>query len=163
MQNDILFDNIYLGHSIEDAIKFKNETFDLKIKAERAEEEASKPPEPELPKSPNDLKFMDDPALYIKEKSNLFLELVKRDPVQAVKMVPEVPGAIVAVLVLLITIVGGVLGGGAAPSKDQLKKGAQKAKDAAADAKDKAAEAVSTGTEKAQEATKRATRSSTQS
>jgi calnexin len=29
MQNDILFDNIYIGHSIEDAEKLRKETFDL--------------------------------------------------------------------------------------------------------------------------------------
>lgn len=43
MQNDILFDNIYIGHSIEDAEKLRKETFDLKHPVEVALEEASKP------------------------------------------------------------------------------------------------------------------------
>ena len=38
MQSDILFDNIYIGHSVEDAEKLKVETFDVKHAIEKAEE-----------------------------------------------------------------------------------------------------------------------------
>ena len=58
MQSDILFDNIYIGHSIEDAEKLKTETFDVKHPIELAEEDATKPQPPEPVKSPMDLKFM---------------------------------------------------------------------------------------------------------
>ncbi|KAF2187816.1 calreticulin precursor [Zopfia rhizophila CBS 207.26] len=162
MQNDILFDNIYIGHSIEDAEKLKAETFDLKIAAEKAEEEANAPKSVENPKSPDDLVFKDDPVLYIKEKFNLFLTLAKKDPVEAIKFVPEVAGGLgVLAVTIIAVIVSTIVGGGAAPSKEQVKAGAKKAKDAAVDAKDKAAEAVSSGAEKAQaEANKRTTRSS---
>lgn len=162
MQNDILFDNIYIGHSVEDAEALKKETFDLKITAEKAEEEASKPKTPETPKSASDLVFKDDPVLYIKEKVNLFLEIAKRDPVEAIKFVPEVAGGLGVVAVTIIAvIVSSLVGGGAAPSKEQLKDKAKKAKDAAVDAKDKAAEAVSSGAEKTSaEVNKRSTRSS---
>jgi calnexin len=37
MQKDILFDNIYIGHSIADAEKLRAETFDLKVAAEKAD------------------------------------------------------------------------------------------------------------------------------
>lgn len=162
MQNDILFDNIYIGHSIEDAEALKKETFDLKITAEKAEEEASKPKTPETPKSPSDLVFKEDPVLYIKEKTKLFFEIVKRDPVEAIKFVPEVAGGIGVLAVTIIAIVvSSLVGGGAAPSKEQIKAQAKKAKDGAVGAKDKAAEAVSSGAEKASaEANKRTTRSS---
>ena len=43
MQNDILFDNIYIGHSVEDAQKLKAETWDIKHPIEVAEEEETKP------------------------------------------------------------------------------------------------------------------------
>lgn len=164
MQNDILFDNIYIGHSVEDAEKLKAETFDLKITAEKAEEAANAPkPKPDT-KSPSDLVFKDDPVKYIKEKTNLFIEIAKRDPVEAVKFVPEVAGGLGALVVgflgLLITLLSG---SGAAPSKEQVKAQAKKAKNAAVDAKDKAAEAVATGAEKAQaEVNKRTTRSAAQ-
>jgi calnexin len=162
MQNDILFDNIYIGHSVEDAEALKKESFDVKVAAEKAEEEATKPKTPEPPKSPSDLVFKDDPVLYVKEKVNLFIEIAKRDPIEAAKFVPEVAGGIAVIVVTLLAIViGSVVGGGAAPSKEQLKAKAQKAKEVAVDAKDKAAEAVSSGAEKAQaEVNKRTTRSS---
>ncbi|KAF2874907.1 calnexin-like protein [Massariosphaeria phaeospora] len=163
MQNDILFDNIYVGHSIDDAEKLKAQTFDLKVAAEKAEEEATQPKAPEPPKSPSDLVFMDDPVLYVKEKVKLFIEIAKSDPIEAVKFLPEVAGGLgalaAAVLAILVTVLFG--GAAAAPSKEQLKAQAQKAKEVAVDVKDKAAEAVATGAEKAQaEVNKRTTRSS---
>jgi len=162
MQNDILFDNIYIGHSVEDAEKLKADTFDLKIIAEKAEEEASVPKPVDPPKSPSDLVFRDDPVLYIKEKVNLFIEIAKRDPIEAVKFVPEVAGGIGVLFVTILAILASTLvGSGAAPSKEQVKATAQKAKVAAVDAKDKAVGAVATGAEKAQaEINKRSTRSS---
>jgi calnexin len=162
MQNDILFDNIYIGHSVEDAKKLQEETFDAKIVAEKAEEAASAPKDTPKPNSPSDLVFTDDPVHYVKEKLNLFIEIAKRDPVEAVKFVPEVAGGIgalaVTVLVLLVSLLAG---SGAAPSKEQVKAQADKAKKSAVNAKDKAAAAVASGSEKAQaEVNKRTTRSS---
>jgi calnexin len=160
MQKDILFDNIYIGHSIEDADKLKAATFDLKKPVEKSEEEASRP-KPEEPESPSDIKFTDDPVKYVKAKVDLFITLAKVDPVDAIKSVPEVAGGAAGLVILVLAILIGAVGGGAkaAPSKEQLKAQAQKAKDAAVDAKDKAAEAIATGADKAQEATKRTTRS----
>lgn len=157
MQSDILFDNIYIGHSVEDASALAAETFDKKHVAEKAIEEAEKPKEAEKPRSPNDLKFLDDPVHYAKEKLDLFLTIAKQDPIQAAKFVPEVPAAIGTLLVSVIAIFGLIAMGGSAP--EPVKKAAKDAKVKAVEAKDKAAEAVATGTEKAKEATKRATRS----
>lgn len=160
MSKDILFDNIYIGHSIEDAEKFKADTFDIKHPAEKAEEEATKPKSEDKPKSPSDLVFQDDPVLYVKEKLNLFVEIAKRDPVEAIKFVPEVAGGIGVLAVTIIAILAtALLGSGGAPSAEQVKAQAKKAKDAAGKAKDKAAESVATGSEKAQaEVNKRNTR-----
>lgn len=150
MQNDILFDNIYIGHSEKDAAALAKETFEVKNAVEKAEEEATKPKKDETkdtPKSPMDLKFSDDPLLYVREKVELFLTIAKRDPVQAIQFVPEVPGAIGA---LLITIFGLLfLGSGSAPSKEQVKAKTQQAKNAAVDTKDKAAEAVTSSAQAA--------------
>ena len=157
MQSDILFDNIYVGHSIEDATALAAETFDKKIVAEKALEAAEKPKEADKPKSPSDLKFLDDPVLYAREKLDLFLTIAKQDPIQAAKFVPEVPAAIGTLFVSIIAIFGLITMGGSAP--EPVKKAAKDAKGKAIEAKDKAAEAVATGTEKAKEATKRNTRS----
>ncbi|KAF2753240.1 calreticulin precursor, partial [Pseudovirgaria hyperparasitica] len=159
MSNDILFDNIYIGHSIEDAEKLKAETFDIKIASEKAEEEANKP-KVEPPVSPSDLKFMDDPIKYIQEKVNLFISIAKDDPLEAVKFVPEVAGAIGATVVALLLAIVSLFASGAAPSKQQVKDAAKKAQDTAKDAKDKTASAVASGAETAKaELNKRTTRS----
>ena len=162
MQNDILFDNIYIGHSVEDALTLQQSTFDIKKASEKAEEEKDKPKKEDKPKSPSDLKFMDDPVLYAKEKFNLFIEIAKRDPVEAIKSVPEVFGALGVGAVTLIALLVGIFAGGAkaAPSKDQVKAKGKEAQDAAAKAKDQAADAVTSGIDKAkEEVNKRTTRS----
>lgn len=165
MQNDILFDNIYIGHSVKDADALKKETFDVKVKVEKAEEEASKPKKDEKkkekPKSPMDLAFMDDPVLYIKEKFDLFIALAQRDPVQAIKFVPEIAGGIAVVVVTALALLIGAIGGGAAaaPSKEQVKAKTEQVKEKAKDV----AESVSSSAQAAaSEAKQRTTRSSAQ-
>lgn len=161
MQSDILFDNIYIGHSVGDAEKLKAETYDVKHAIEVAEEEASKPPPAkESPKSPMDLKFMDDPVHYVREKVDLFWAIAKNDPVEAVKALPEVAGGIGALAVTVIALIVGIVGLSAAPPP-QVQKAAEKVKQTAMDTKDQVVDAASTATEKSQaELNKRTTRSS---
>lgn len=165
MQNDILFDNIYIGHSEEDAATLQKSTFDIKKATEKAAEEAEKPKKKDDPQSPSDLVFMDDPVLYVKEKFNLFVEIAKRDPVEAVKFVPEIAGGLAVGALTLIVLLVGAIGGGAkaAPSKEQVKAKAQQAKDQAQKTKDQVADAVASGADKAKdEVNKRTTRSAAQ-
>jgi calnexin len=165
MQNDILFDNIYIGHSEADAVTLQKETFDIKKAIEKAVEEAEKPAKKDDPASPDDLVFMDDPVLYVKEKFNLFVEIAKRDPIEAVKFVPEIAGGLAVGALTLIVLLAGVIGGGAkaAPSKEQVKAKAQQAKDQAQKTKDQVVEAVASGADKAKdEVNKRTTRSGAQ-
>ena len=162
MQNDILFDNIYIGHSVEDAAALAKETFEVKNAVEKAEEEASKPKKEEtkeVPKSPMDLKFSDDPVHYVREKFDLFMTIAKRDPVQAIQFVPEVAGGLAVLAVTVIALLLGAVGAGSAsaPSKEQVKAKAQKAKDAAVDTKDKAAEAVTSSAQAAKTEVKQRT------
>lgn len=164
MQKDILFDNIYIGHSVEDAAALRKETWDLKRPAEDAEEAASKPKLDERPKSPMDLSFKDDPVTYVKEKLQLFITIAKKDPVEAIRFLPDVAGAIgVVVATLLALLIGAVVFGtsSAAPSKEDVKKAAEKVKEKAVEAKDQTVDAVSSGVETAKaEVNKRTTRSS---
>ncbi|GAB0137506.1 hypothetical protein EsDP_00005767 [Epichloe bromicola] len=158
MQNDILFDNIYIGHSVADAEKLAAESFKLKHPVEKALYEADKPKEEDKPKSPTDLKFLDDPVHYIKEKTDLFLTIAKNDPVEAIKFVPEVAGGFAAIAVTFVALIVALLGlGGSSPA---VKEAAAAAKGNVKEVKDKVAEAAATGAEKAKgEATKRTTRS----
>jgi calnexin len=141
MQNDILFDNIYVGHSVEDAEKLKAETFDIKQPIEKKEEDAAAPPAPEKPASPMDLKFKDDPIHYIREKVDLFVTIAKNDPVQAIKFVPEVAGGLGALLITALALVIGIVstlsGGGAPPqvqkAKETVKQKVQEVKESVAE------------------------------
>ncbi|KAH8697755.1 calnexin [Talaromyces proteolyticus] len=154
MQNDILFDNIYIGHSVEDAAEFRKQTFDVKKPIETAEEEAAKPKVDE--KAKTSVSFKEDPVTFVKEKVDQFITLAKQDPVEAVKTVPEVAGSLGAILLAAILFIVGAIGASSpAPAKV-----AEKGKAAASAAKDKAAEGVSSATDAAKGATKRATRSS---
>ena len=159
MQNDILFDNIYIGHSVADAEAFANQTYTVKHASEKAEEEKDKPKDDDIPKSPSDLKFMDDPVVYVREKFDLFMEI------EAVKFVPEIAGGLAVGVVTLLIVIVGLVGGGAkaAPSKEQVKAKANEAKDAAQKTKEQVADAVASGTDKAkEEVSKRTTRSAAQ-
>ena len=161
MQNDILFDNIYIGHSTEDAEKLKAETYDIKHKFETAEEEATKPKPADTPKSPMDLNFMEDPVHYVREKLDLFITIAKGDPVQAIKFMPEVAGALGTVAALVLAVLIGLLTKSGASPPPQVKKAAESVKKAAVDTKDQVVDAASSGSEKVQaEINKRTTRSS---
>ena len=165
MQNDILFDNIYIGHSESDADAFAKETWAVKHASEKAEEEKDKPKMDEKAEALVDLKFMDDPVKYAQAKWDQFQDLWSRDPMQAIKLVPEVTGAIGIGAVTLLAILVGLIGGGAkaAPSQEEIKAQAAKAKAKAADLKDQATDAATTGIDKAkEEVNKRTTRSAGQ-
>jgi calnexin len=160
MQNGILFDNIYIGHSIEDAQKLADETFFQKLPVEKLLELESKPkPEEKKPAaSPSDLVFTEDPITYIREKLDLFFTIAQNDPIQAIKFVPEAAGGIAAVAVTLLAVIIGLVSMGGSTPAPPAKKVAGSGK--AADSKDKA-EAVSSGAEQTKDsATKRSTRSS---
>lgn len=161
MQGDILFDNIYIGNSVEDAKKFADETFFEKQPIEQLVELAEKPKdEPKKPKSPSDLVFMDDPVHYIREKVDLFVTIFKSDPVQAIKFVPEVSGTLAAIALALLGALFGIVTAGA--SSPAVKKTAGDAKAKAVDAKDKVVEATTTATEQAKDAVNKRTTRSTQ-
>ncbi|KAI6250183.1 Calnexin [Erysiphe necator] len=123
MQKDILFDNIFIGHSVEDADQFADDTFHEKSPHEKLSEIAQKEKE-ELtkPSSPSDLSFKDDPVLYIKEKLSLFFSIAQKDPFQAVKFVPEVAAGISTLIIAFISILIGTLSNSSSNSKKNTEK-----------------------------------------
>ncbi|CAI7576216.1 unnamed protein product [Penicillium pancosmium] len=154
MQNDILFDNVYIGHSVEDAEALRKETFDVKFAIEEAEEEASKPkPEP-TPESGTTVTFQEDPVTFIRQKIDFFVNLAKEDPVNAVKTVPEVAGGLIALLLTSILIIVGAIGSSSPAPADKGKKPATTGKEKASEASSSSADTGKSG------ATKRNTRSS---
>ncbi|KAJ2905340.1 calreticulin family protein [Zalerion maritima] len=151
MQNDILFDNIYIGHSVEDADKLAQESFHVKHLVEKELELADKP-KPKDKKGVEEPSFKEDPVAYIKEKLDLFFTIAQNDPIGAIKFVPEAAGGLAAVFLTVVGIIVAVVAGGssAAPA----------AKKAAGDLKEKAKEvkeeAKATGADTGKGATKRA-------
>jgi len=159
MQNNILFDNIYIGHSVDDAKKLAQETFFKKLPVEQFAENADKPKEEEKKTDSPSSKptFKEDPVKYITEKVDLFITIAKRDPIQAIKFVPEVAGGFAAVLFSVLFLLVGVVGGGSAVPA--TKKAVSDVKDKAKDVKGEA-KAAATGADTGKsEASKRNTRS----
>ncbi|PKS11838.1 hypothetical protein jhhlp_001132 [Lomentospora prolificans] len=153
MQNNIMFDNIYIGHSVEDAQKLADEAWKPKRDAEKLVEEAQKPKEEPKPKSPEDLKFTDDPVTYVKEKLDLFFTLAKKDPIQAAQFVPEAAGGLVVVILGLVAVIVSLASQGSSPS-------ATKKTDSGAKVSKDKTQATATGADTGKtEATKRNTRS----
>merc|ERR1712070_928582 len=109
-----------------------------------------------------DLEFTDDPVKYVTEKFDLFLAIAQRDPVEAVRFVPEIAAGLAVGAVTLVLILSGLLAGGskAAPSKEALKAQSEKAKQQAQKTKEQVADAGASGKEQAGEAAKRNTKSS---
>jgi len=166
MQNDILFDNIYVGHSVEEAKALQKETFDIKIVGERAEEKAAEPKFDDTPVDEEPVDFKKDPVKFalqkvkfVQTKVEAFIAAAKADPLEAAKNMPEVAAPLGLALLTVVALIMTALSP-AAPTKEQVKK----AKAAVEKTKDDAAAAVATGADKVKDTvSKRATRSSEKS
>ncbi|KAL8303999.1 hypothetical protein RB597_004659 [Gaeumannomyces tritici] len=152
MQSDILFDNIYIGHSVEDARKLADETFFVKHPNEELLELAEKPKDDNKPKTDLGKTLTEDPVAFAKEKLEMFMTLSQDSIPNAIRFVPEVPIAAGAILVTLLAGVAALLnlGGSPAPAAKKV------ASDAKAKAKDVKAKAEATGADVKENVTKRA-------
>jgi len=90
MQNQIMFDNIYIGHSEADAEEFANQTWAVKNKIEMIEYEKNSDKEKEEMLKGNEEGF--------KEKLGAFIEEFKKDPINTFKKNP-IYGTIACVIV----------------------------------------------------------------
>lgn len=142
MTEDIMFDNIYVGHSVEDAKKLAEETWYVKHKvekavkdAEAAEKKAKADSEAKAAKVSTAeglqevlAKLKEDPAGFVREKVMDFVEEVQEDgPVAALKANPQVGGAILASLLTLFgafAAILGLVGSSAQPVVKSVKKNA---------------------------------------
>lgn len=115
MTEDILFDNLYIGHSLEDAKKLAEETFEVKKKIEEAAQKAEEKAEAE---EAGDIQtsFKDDPVGFVREKVLEFVELAKVDPVFAAQAKPEVAAGLGLVAFFFIGALFSLIFGGS-PSK----------------------------------------------
>lgn len=105
MTEDILFDNLYVGHSVEDAKKLAAETFEIK---KPLESKADKPADAD--EDDEELSFKEDPVGFIRSKVLNFVDHVKEDPVDAFKSQPETGAALAAALFTIFGMLGAFLG-----------------------------------------------------
>ncbi|KAL0951769.1 hypothetical protein HGRIS_008441 [Hohenbuehelia grisea] len=107
MTEDILFDNIYVGHSVEDAKALATQTFDVKKPLEVA---ANKPDTPEEDEDEEAPSFKEDPVGFIRQKVLTFVDLAKLDPLLAFKTHPETGAALGVAVFTLFGMIGATLG-----------------------------------------------------
>lgn len=114
MTEDILFDNLYVGHSLEDAQAFAAATFEVKKPLEVA---ADKPvaDEEDDDETPS---FKEDPIAFIRQKVLAFVEAARVDPLGAFKDDPQVGLALAGAVFTLFGMLGvvfGIIGGNQKP------------------------------------------------
>ncbi|KAL1738289.1 Calreticulin family-domain-containing protein, partial [Schizophyllum fasciatum] len=105
MTEDILFDNIYVGHSIEDANAFKAETFDIK----KPLEVEAKNKKTELDDE-EELTFGEDPIGFIRYKVLDFIDLARLDPLLAFKTSPETGAALSIAVITFFGMIAALFG-----------------------------------------------------
>ena len=115
MTEDILFDNLYVGHSADDAKKLAQETFEVKKPLEAA---ADKKIEDETTEETEQVTFKEDPVAFLRSRVQTFVEAAKEDPVNAIKTQPETGAALAAALFTLFGMIGAlfsIVGGAQKP------------------------------------------------
>jgi hypothetical protein len=108
MTEDILFDNIYVGHSVDDAKALAAETFDIKHSLEKAAEKSAFPGEDE--EELDEVTFAENPVDFLRNKAFKFIALARIDPVAALKTQPETGVALVGALLTFFGMVGALFG-----------------------------------------------------
>jgi len=143
MTEDIMFDNIYIGHSPEDAKALAAETFHVKEAAEKVKKQVEEAERTAKAKADADkaaaeagetfvdmlMKLKEDPIGYVRERALDFIEDVQvSGPVEAFKAKPQVGGTILAILLTLIgslAAIGGLVGSSSQPVSKSTKKAAE--------------------------------------
>jgi hypothetical protein len=108
MTEDILFDNIYIGHSLEDAQALAKETYEIKKAIEAEAKKAAQAGDED--ETASEVSWKEDPVAFIRAKAYDFIEAAKVDPVGAFKSQPETGAALTLVLVTFFGIMGTLLG-----------------------------------------------------
>lgn len=106
MTEDILFTNIYVGHSAEDAKKLAAETFEIKKPLEVAADKKHLTTDDE---EEDKVAFKDDPIAYLRTRVLDFIAAARADPIEAFKSQPETGAALVFALFTLFGMFGALI------------------------------------------------------
>lgn len=118
MTEDILFDNIYVGHSPADAKALAKESFHVKSAIEKAIKAENEKVDDETSPDGAEVSLLANPTEFIRKKVFTFLDIAKDDPMTAIKAMPETAGALATVLLTLFGMLGalfGLIGGAQKP------------------------------------------------
>ena len=108
MTEDILFTNLYVGHSIDDAKAFAAETFDIKHSLEKEADKAALADEDE--EQLDELTFAENPVEFLRNKAFKFIALARTDPIAAWKAHPETGVALVGAVFTFFGMLGALFG-----------------------------------------------------
>jgi hypothetical protein len=115
MTEDILFDNIYVGHSLDDAKALAAQSYEVKHTAEEALNKIETPEDDSVAGLPS---FQENPVGFVRQKVLTFVDAAKVDPVTAFKSQPETAAALAAALFTVFGMIGalfGLVGGSQVP------------------------------------------------
>jgi len=123
MQADILFDNIYIGHSESEAAKFTKETWAVKNAIEKALDDAEKP---KMSDDVFDGDWKEDPVEFITQSVSQFVQLARLDITAAFKHMPMTGGSLVIGAFTTLALLGGLVSLLLAPAKPKAASVAKK-------------------------------------
>jgi calnexin len=130
MKSNILFDNIYVGHSIDDAAALAKESWVVKSEHEKLNE----PKETKAPGSPDlsSNKYIAQAQLALAAvqaymntlfgESVDFIDIAKQDPLSAVKELPHVALILASSILLPLFMIGLLFSGSKAPKAEKKEK-----------------------------------------
>lgn len=107
MTEDILFNNIYVGHSIDDAKSLAADTYEVKKHLEAAlsaQKDVDDEGDYYIPP------FLEDPISHIRGKIAQFLDAAREDPLSAIKAHPETGVGLAGVVFTLFGMLAALFG-----------------------------------------------------
>lgn len=109
MTEDILFDNIYIGHSVDDAKALAAETYEVKkpLEAEQAKANTKLDDDDQ---EEDVASFKEDPVAFLRSKVLTFIDAAKVDPLEALKSHPETGAGLLLAVITFFGMFGTLLG-----------------------------------------------------
>jgi len=132
LQKDIMFDNIYIGHSAADAKKFAEESWKVKYDQESAIEDADKPKEDKKEGEKKETKKDGSIVDKAKQEADKFVKAAQKDPVQAVQSHPWHAASLFGTMLLGLGLLAFLFGPSAEKPQPKVQKREVKVSDVAA-------------------------------